>query len=158
MLNAPEDHYDAHAQPPEDVAQGLRNLKPTMRLRLNRRGKAAKGASLDANGLPRHVVYEPRWELWDTDDSGRDYKVMVLRDGQDNYLPPGQWVVDRFRKYNPQNFGSIKDMLDFFDAENQAGAGVNERDWRSFTDFITEWAWDRIRSNAPDKLDSPSFD
>jgi hypothetical protein len=139
--------YDETAQAPESVAQGLRNLRPTMRLRYNRRGRLIPGKSggIDANGRPRHVEYEPRWELWDTDTSGRDYRIMSLEDHETRRaLPPGQWLVDRFRKYNPDNFPSLEAMLDFAWKDQARLQKMPEDEWRAFCDFMGEWCWDKM--------------
>lgn len=139
--------FDEHAQPPESVAEGLRNLRSTMHLRYNRRGRLRpeKSGSIDANGKARNVEYEPRWEMWDTDASGREYKVMTLEDyDSKRAMPPGQWIVDRFRKYNPDNFPSLDAMLEFAFEDQARLRKMPEEEFRSFCDFMGEWCWDKL--------------
>jgi hypothetical protein len=141
-----ESSFDPEACPPESVAEGLRNLKPTMHLRLNRKGWCKREWSFDAGGLPRKAEYEPRWELWDRDDSGRNYLVMVLRDAGGGYRAPGEWLVERFAKFNPARFNSLQEMLDFAHAERQHLRDIPEDDWTDFKDFMGEWIWWRLHS------------
>lgn len=134
--------YDPQMRPPPDVEIGLKAVKSTFRLRYNRQGEVVGERSLDVNGNARHVTYRPRWELWDTDASGNDYCVMVLRDEHGLCAEPGHWLVERMRKYNPQNFKSLQAMLDFFASEREALKRIPEREWRDFTDFMGEWCWE----------------
>lgn len=142
-----ESVFDYSVEPPESVVIGLRNLKPTMHLRLNRRGHLSRQWSIDANGDARKAEYEPRWELWDTDESGRNYLVMVLRDADGNFREPGEWVVERFRKFNPANFRSLQEMLDFAHTENRTLRELEaEGNWKEFCNFAGEWVWWRLHS------------
>ncbi len=139
--------FDESIQPPDDVATGLRNLKQTMHLRYNRRARIIphKSGGIDANGRARNVEYEPRWELWDTDASGRRYKVMTLEDPDTRQaMPPGQWLVDRFRKYNPDNFPSLEAMLNFAWHDQEKLRKLPEDEWRCFVDFMGEWCWEKM--------------
>lgn len=150
---AAESVFDSSVQPPESVAVGLRNLKPGMHLRYNRKGKLVRGWSFDVNGNPRQEEYEPRWELWDTDESGRDYLVMILRDADDNFREPGEWVVERFRKFNPARFRSLQEMLDFAHEERKHLRDIPDAQWREFTEFMGEWCWWRMHTiQATEKL------
>jgi hypothetical protein len=138
--------FDQHVAAPVSVVQGLRSLRSTMHLRYNRRGRIipAKSGGIDVNGKARNVEYEPRWELWDTDASGREYRIMALEDENRKAMPPGQWLVDRFRKYNPDNFPSLEAMLDFAWADQASLQKMPEDEWRSFCDFMGEWCWDKM--------------
>lgn len=154
-IRAAESVFDLTVQPPESVAVGLANLKPTMHLRLNRKGKLSREWSYDVAGNARQAEYEPRWELWDTDESGRDYLVMVLRDADDNFREPGEWVVERFRKFNPANFGSLQEMLDFAHAERQHLRDIPENQWREFCEFMGDWCWWRMHTIQATEKNSP---
>jgi len=91
-------------QPPEDVVIGLRNVRDTFDLRFNRTAKVVGGASFDVNGNPRKPEFEARWELWDTDPAGNEYKVMTV-EKEEKYVPPGYWLVELVRLIDPARYG-----------------------------------------------------
>jgi hypothetical protein len=142
-IMGPHLDHDHSRRPPEDVAQGLRNIKPTMRLLFNRRGKLLvnQSGSYDANGEPRALVYEPRWELWDTDAGGHDYMVMVLRDADDNWREPGMWLAERMARFNMARFRGPQEWAAYVNAYNEKHREMHEGDWSGFLDFAADYCW-----------------
>jgi len=139
----PHIDHDFRLAPPDGVAQALRSHKPTLRLLFNRRGRIIphKSGSYDANGEPRRIEYEPRWELWDTDRGGHDYLVMVLRDEDDNYREPGMWVVERVKRFDPARFRGPMEWSAYVNAYQQNRRDVHAADWDGFVDFAADYCW-----------------
>lgn len=142
-LIGPHVDHDFRMAPPEGVAADLRSFKPTLRLLYNRRGKIVpqKSGSYDVDGTPRRIEYEPRWELWDTDGSGFDYLVMVLRDEDDNYREPGHWIVERMRRFDPARFETPAHWVAYVHAYNQKRVAMHAADWDGFMNFAADWLW-----------------
>lgn len=147
--------YDSNAEPPQRLVQALQALKPTYRLRLNRRGHVVRAGSYDVNGSPRRVEYAPRWELWDVDASGREYRVMVLKGScyraydpegatrleDDDAVPPGDWLVRYLQKFNPERYGGDVDkMLAATLGDRDRAKETMKRDeWEAFKEHMAEW-------------------
>lgn len=125
---------------PQDVVISLRNIKPTFNLRYNRQGKVASERSFDVNGNPREVQYDPRWELWDTDESGVEYKVTTLQDGDGGYRPPDQRLVELIRLVDPARYdGSPEKMLQaLVDEPNDYVSGLDHACFDDLVEYLTD--------------------
>lgn len=127
---------------PEDVRIGLANIRQTLRARWNPLAKVTEEWSFDANGEARHKKHEGRWELWDTDESGRDYKITMLeKDGQ--YVPLGMWVVALVQQINPANYdGDMHRMIEaLVDKPNHDIERLGQQQFEELTDYLADLQW-----------------
>jgi hypothetical protein len=90
---------------------GLLGIRQTLHLRHNPAAVQVGERSFDVNGRPRHREFEPRWELWDTDAHGNEYRVMTLQSPEGGYLPPGYWLVELVRLIDPARYGGNLDKM-----------------------------------------------
>lgn len=128
---------------PFDVAESLRSIRSTLRLVYNPTGKLVGGHSFDVNGQPREKLYEPRWELWDTDANGVDYKLTTLEDVEGGYRPPDQRIVELVRLINPERYdGDISKMIEaLVDEPNNYIEGLNESRFEELVEHLGDLYW-----------------
>jgi hypothetical protein len=128
---------------PEDVRVGLANIRPTLRAKLNRTARVVGRASFDANGAPRKVEHDPRWELWDTDEDGREYRVTTLEGPDGGFIPLGTWVLQLMHDINPANYGGdIHEMIErLVDRPNQDVERLGQKTYEEFLDYLADLCW-----------------
>lgn len=142
---------------PEDVQIGLRNIKQTLHARWNPTARYLSGASFDVNGNPRKVTYDPRWEIWDTDESGREYRVTIL-DGRDGeFVDLGMWVVEMMNKLNPERYGGdLHKMIEaLVDQPNLAVDKVGNDTYEELINFLADLCWSEHSRGSRVTVPSP---
>jgi hypothetical protein len=128
---------------PVDVSVGLANVRPTLHVRWNPTARPVSGASFDVNGEPRKVVYDPRWELWDKDEMGAEYRVTVLEGPKGEYLPLGTWVLELVALINPANYGGdLSKMVEaLVDKPNEDVARLGDKAFEHLTEYLADLSW-----------------
>jgi hypothetical protein len=91
---------------PDYVVEGLTNIREGLHLRWNPRAVMVKEGKYDAQGKLVDPTFDPRWELWDTDPNGKEYRVMRLQLPDGSFRPPGQWLIDRIWKLHPARYNN----------------------------------------------------
>jgi hypothetical protein len=126
---------------PESVVLGLRGIRAAFNLRWNSTARSVGERSFDVNGKPREIAWDPRWELWDTDEFGAEYRVMVLEDESGAFVPPGEWLVDLVNLINPARYdGDMEKMIQaLVDDPNENVRKVGERQFESLTEHLAEY-------------------
>lgn len=130
---------------PAHLQEGLANIRSGLRLQFNPRAVLVEVGKIGADGrVATKPSYEGRWEVWDTDPDGGDYIVFRCQDAKEQYLPPGEWVVERMRRWNPERFnGNVERMIEEFLAESErTREEMSARDAKSLFDAVAkEAAW-----------------
>lgn len=129
---------------PEHIAEGLRNIRSGLHLRWNPRAKVRRKGEWDIYGnLREEPVYEPRWELWDIDPEGGEYKVMTLQgpDPDREFREPGEWLLELVRLFDPARYGGdvgrmVRAMVD---DPNRRALEVAEDDFEDLVDQAVRW-------------------
>jgi hypothetical protein len=131
------------AEVPESVRIGLASIKPTLHVRYNRKAKAITGAAVDVNGEPYVLKYEPRWELWDKSEGGREYQITTLEDPDGGFIPIGEWVIEYFQLINPANYGGdMSKMIEaLVDSPNRDAQRLAEKTFEEVLDFFADFMW-----------------
>lgn len=131
------------AEVPESVRIGLESIRPTLHCRYNRKAKAVESAAVDVNGDPYILEYKPRWELWDKDAHGNEYKITTLEDEDGGFIPLGEWVIEYFQLINPANYdGDMHKMIEaLVDSENRDTERLNESTFEDLLDFFADLMW-----------------
>lgn len=135
---------------PESVAEGLANIRSGLHLRWNPRSRVIRPGGYDANGGVLEPTYDARWELWDVDPDGREYRVMTLQHADGSFKPPGEWLLELMRAVDPARYGgSVNRMLRaLVDEHNDKLKGVNEKDFEELSGAIVEWTLDARRTRV----------
>lgn len=133
---------------PEGLQEELKTVRDSFHLRWNPRAKVAKAGHIDAYGVLSPAKYDGRWELWDIDPDGLEYKVMSVQDENGNYRQPDRWLIDLLNQINPANFGGsvVKMVAEFIDKPNRTTAEMADEDFEDLIDQIAKWA---IWANTP---------
>jgi len=120
----------------EGVQIALRNVRLTFELRWNPKVVPGRGSSFDANGQPRDVEYEGRWELWDRDGSNIPYRVMILMGPKREYMAPDMKFVDFICLIDPARYGgSVERMIAaMVDSQNDWCRHLNDREFEHLVD------------------------
>jgi hypothetical protein len=123
---------------PKDVEIGLRSIRPAFRLQLNKQGKLVGGHSFDVNGNAREREYEPRWELWDTDVHGNDYRVAVIQDKDGGFMPPTMKFVEFMNLVNPEKYGgdASKMIQALVDSPNDQAASLGAQTFENLVEYL----------------------
>jgi hypothetical protein len=126
-----------------DVELGLKAIRDTFKLLLNPKGRAVGGRSFDVMGNPREGAYEARWELWDKDVSGREYKVVTLEDRDGGFMPPDQRLVDFINLINPERYGGeVEKMIDaLVDSPNQYASTLGDLQYEQMIEHLADVSW-----------------
>jgi hypothetical protein len=103
---------------PQEIVDALHGIRSTFELRWNPRAKRVKPGMIGALGGVVPAEFEGRWELWDNPDTAPEHLIMVLRTPEDEFKPPGQWLVDLMNALNPARFGGDVAKVVQFHAEN----------------------------------------
>jgi hypothetical protein len=124
---------------PQDVLIGLRNVRDTFDLRWNPTAKVVGGHSFDVNGNPRELQHEGRWELWDTDAHGNEYKVMTLQN-EGEFVPPGTWLVELIRLMDPARYGGDihKAIEAMVDEPNDYVSNIGQQEYIDLVDSLVD--------------------
>lgn len=128
--------------PPEHIVRDLQGIRSTFRLVWNPTAKVTSERSFDVNGNPRELTHEPRWELWDTDESGKHYRVMTLESShKGEFMPADDRFVDFVRLIDPARYGgSVERMIRaLVDDENKYIEQVQEQDFKRLTDSLASY-------------------
>lgn len=135
---------------PESIRIGLANIRPTLHLRWNRQARVVGEASFDVNGNPRKVEFDPRWEIWDTDESGREYRVTTLEGPKGEFVPPGEWVLELMALINPANYGGdLHKMVEaLVDKPNARVEKLAEDRYRELVDYFADLFWSAASSGS----------
>ncbi len=97
---------------PENIAEGLRNIRSGMRLEWNPRAVLLVEGGLDINGLKiKDPEYDPRWEVWDTDPEGQDYMVMRVQEIDGSFRQADDRLVHHIGMLNPERWPSTEAMV-----------------------------------------------
>jgi hypothetical protein len=88
---------------PESVRIGIQAVRPTMRLVWNERAVQAR-TEYDAFGKPKRIVFDPRWELWDTDAEGQAYMVTRLQEPDGSFRDADYRLVEFLNLINPERY------------------------------------------------------
>ena len=140
---------------PAHIQEGLRNISPGMRLVWNPTARVKESWGFDVNGNARHIEYDPRWELWDTDGHGVDYKLSTLEGPGGTYVPPGEWLLELRRKLDPNRFGGdiTKLVNALVEEPNLEVERLSEESFKEFVDALAEEHWGgvvgRVQTNVP---------
>lgn len=134
---------------PSHIVEALKNVSPGMNLRWNPTARVLKTWGFDANGKPRGVEHDPRWELWDVDADGREYYVMTLEDPNGGFLPPGEWLVEMRRLLDPARYdGDLTKMIAaLVDAPNAEVERLSEKAFEELCDSLAERYWGKTSSD-----------
>jgi len=135
---------------PEDVKVGLANIRPTLHARWNPLAKVVGERSYDANGMPRQLDHDPRWEVWDTDESGREYRVAMLEAPDGTFLPLGAWVLKLMHDINPANYdGDMHRMIQHLvDQPNEDVGRVSDQSYEDLLEYLADLCWSRETSGS----------
>ena len=126
---------------PDYVDQELRNIREDFELRWNPKAVLVKAGSYDATGKLRDPVYEPRFELWDRDPNGRDYRVMRLQHPDGSFRAPGQWLITHLQKINPARYGgNLERMLRELEEHNTLKEVGTIKDSDDLIEAASNWA------------------
>lgn len=127
---------------PDSVDEGLRAIRPTLRLVWNPKAVIDKPGSFDASGHSKEPTYGGRFEMWDTDPQGRDYRVFIVRNPDNSFKAPGQWIVDLMIEINPARFGgSVEKMLKHHYDKSDKMLLMHEKDAQDYDDAVAaSWA------------------
>jgi len=125
----------------EGVVIALRNVRQTFELRWNPKVVPGRRSSFDANGCPRDVEYEGRWELWDVDGSNIPYRVMILMGPEREYVAPDMKFVDFVRLIDPARYdGSVEKMIAaMVDSQNDWCKELNDREFEHLVDSAANY-------------------
>lgn len=126
-----------------DVVIALQGVRPTMRLVHNPQGKLVGGRSFDVNGKPREKLWQPRWELWDTDADGVEYKVTTLEDENGEFRHPDQRLVELIRLINPERYGGdLHKMVEaLVDEPNNYVEGLSDKSYEELVESVADRCW-----------------
>jgi hypothetical protein len=127
---------------PESVLIDLKAIRSTFDLRWNPTAVMVRPGTIDAAGRVLDPGYEPRWELWDESAEGRRYRVMQLQTDEGDFKPPGQWLIDHLRFFNPERFnGDVNRMLmELLDEPNRLREIGTEKASDDFIEMLSKWA------------------
>lgn len=137
---------------PVEVTTRLKAIKPTFRLVYNPMGRVVGERSFDVVGRAREKEYEPRWELWDKDESGVEYRMMVIEKHRerDGFLPVGYDLVDFVNLINPARYGGdVGKMVEaLVDAENDYAAMLSEQSFKDLVDYMGDDYWEQRKTKV----------
>jgi hypothetical protein len=128
---------------PVDVAAGLASVRQTLHVRWNPTAQVVGERSFDVNGNARELSHEPRWELWDRDELGVEYKVATLDGPDGGFLPLGTWVLELVALINPANYdGDVHRMVEaLIDKPNADVARLGEKCFEQLTEYLADLSW-----------------
>lgn len=127
---------------PDTVDEGLRAIRPTLRLVWNPKAVIDRPGRFDASGHSAEVKYGGRFEMWDTDPQGHDYRVFIVRNQDNSFKAPDQWIVDLMLEINPARFGgSVVKMLEHREKRAKDTLLMNQTDLDEYDDAVaSSWA------------------
>ena len=125
---------------PESVRIGLQNIRPTLDLRWNPKGRLTKPGHYAVAGFDP-PEYDPRWELWDVDSEGKPYRIMVVERVDGSFKPVGDWLVERVRFVNPERWGGDpnKMIAALIEMEEERRETLMDRDFETLAEATASW-------------------
>lgn len=141
---------------PEHIDEELKSIKETMHLRWNPRCRVVVPGGIDAYGNPTEPKYEPRYELWDTDADGVDYRLMIVQNGSISaetkkeagqlgaFRIPDRRLTEWLQRINPANYdGDIARVVEAMLLDpNSRLLDIDDRDFDDFIEGAAKWYWD----------------
>jgi hypothetical protein len=127
---------------PEGLQQALNDIREGIHLRWNPTAVLIASGSFDASGkLKKDPQYDPRWELWDTDAEGKEYKIMSIQWPNGEFRRPDFWLVELINYMNPARYGgNINRMLrEMVDEPNAELENIAERDIDDLIEMAAKW-------------------
>jgi len=128
---------------PKQLVEDLKKVRRNFELRLNPKAVCVNAAHIDACGLKRgDAVFDPRFELWDKDPYGKEYKVMTVQESDGSFRFPDQRLVDHLNKVNPEHYGGnlhamVAALIDDPEALRELGT---KKDTDELIDSVAKWA------------------
>lgn len=127
---------------PDHIAEGLRSIREGLHLRYNPRAKIQRAGEFDVHGaVLSEPVYDPRWEVWDKDPEGGEYKVMTVQGPDGSFRPPGEWLIELIQMVNPARYGGdVSRMVRaIVDDPNRTVTEVADEDFEDLIDQAVHW-------------------
>jgi hypothetical protein len=127
---------------PDGLQHALAEIRFGLRLVWNPGARVVRPGSFDAFGTVRTgPVYDGRWELWDTDPDGKDYKVTTVQEPDGAYRAPGFWLVELLNYMNPARFGGSVEKLtqELVDKPNAAMLEVDDKQFDDLAEMAARW-------------------
>lgn len=115
---------------PDGLQEAIKTVRATFRLVWNEKAVITTPGYLAVDGTRREPEYEPRWQVWDTDPEGADYKLHTLQNPDGTFRQPEYWLVEFLSKINPERFGGnlalmVLALVDEPEFQRQAGDDKN---------------------------------
>lgn len=128
---------------PDYVDADLKAIRPTFRIVWNPTSHVIPG-SFDAFGRPTGPRYEGRYELWDTDAEGADYRVMRVQTDDGRFRLPGEWLVSLLKLLNPERWGGDPGRMlrEMVDTHNEQLRQLHEKDFEDLIETVVKSYWD----------------
>lgn len=125
-----------------DIISRLQEVREELELRWAR--MPIPTALLDAQGRPVARM-EFRWALWQrANNDAPEHLVMWLRDEDDGYRAPGEWLVQLMLRRKRMLEASSDDpmqLIEALEADLDMKEQVAEKDWDTYcTDVANSWA------------------
>jgi hypothetical protein len=132
------------AEVPLHIAEGLRNIRSGLHCRWNPTCRYIPGSGFDAYGVIKDAGYEPRWEVWDQDAEGKDYRVMRVEGPGNVFLPLDDWIVQHIRERSPERWGgdAQKMLTALVDEPNERKQKLAADASRDLHEMVARWWWD----------------
>lgn len=135
---------------PDYVDESLKRVRVTMHLRWNPRAFVIRAGSFDPYGQPVAPKYEGRYEVWDTDAEGAEYKIMQVQDDKGEFMLPSQWLLDTLDMFNPERYGGdITRMMKLLEERGDRLRGIEEKDFNNLLDAVASSWIDYARLSVP---------
>src|SRR5690606_38221316 len=143
-LHPPWAMQETMPEVPEPLAGGLKTARSGRHPRWTPRAKVPPKGEGDIYGNVREEpACGPRWELWDSDPEGGEYKVMTLQgpDPDREFREPGEWLLELVRLFDPARYGGdvgrmVRAMVD---DPNRRALEVAEEDFEDLVDQAVRW-------------------
>lgn len=129
---------------PESVEEGLRAIRSGLHLRWNPKGAVKVPGGYDAEGGVIEPVYEPRWEVWDVDPQGAEYRICTIQTREGEFQPADERVVRHLQIMNPENWGGsvarmIEELVDEPERLRELGTEKDFDDLAEAVSRLAEW-------------------
>lgn len=127
---------------PKHIQDALANIRSTLHLRWNSKAVMLEKGSYDILGGRIDPVWDPRFEVWDTDAEGREYMVMRVQTGEGVFRYPGEWLVEGIWKLHPEKYDNdlhklVQAHIDDPDLLREIGT---KKDSDNLIEAVGDWA------------------